>query len=43
MALRVVPSLGDLVVALVGLEESNNSLGAFLALGLLGRETNGAG
>ena len=43
VALRVVLSLGDLVVALVGLEESNNSLGAFLALDLLGRETNGAG
>ena len=39
----VVLSLGDLVVALVGLMEMHNSLGALLALDLLSREANGAG
>ena len=39
----VVLSLGDLVVALVGLMEMHNSLGALLALYLLSREANGAG
>ena len=43
LALRIVLSLGNLVVALVDLSESDNSLGALLALDFLGGEANGAG
>lgn len=39
-ALRVVLSLGNLVVALVGLEEGHHSLGALLALGVDGGEAD---
>ena len=40
LALRVLLYLGDLVVALVSLEEGNHSLGALLCLFLSGGETN---
>ena len=42
-ALGVGLPLGDLVVALVSLEEGDNALGALLALDLLGREADGVG
>ena len=41
-ALGVVLSLSNLVVALVLLEEGNNTLGALLALSLHGGEADGA-
>ncbi len=43
LALGVVLSLGDLVVALVLLEEGHDSLGALLALSLHSGEADGAG
>jgi len=43
LALGVVLSLGDLVVALVGLVESDDSLAALLALSLDAGEADGAG
>ena len=42
-ALGVLLSLGDLVVALVGLQQSDHSLGALLALLLASGQTDGAG
>lgn len=42
VALGVVLPLGDLVVALVSLEESHDALGALLALSLDGGEADGA-